>query len=107
MTSLEISWGSLLDDLDHIGGDLPFIFFAKCPVSDNEPCLVLDDDEFELNEDVPEVAQRRGFTAGLQVDDVQQVIENLRQQDPAAERALLLRAIAYYFEQDAFIDLSN
>lgn len=107
MTSLEMNWGSLLDDIDRIGRELPFVFFTACPTTEAEPCLVVDDDEFELDEDVPEVARRRGFTAGLLVDDVQQVIENLRQQDPAARRDLLLRAIAYYYDRDAFIDLTS
>ena len=107
MTALEISWASLFDDIDRIGRELPFVFFAACPQSDSELCMVVDDGEFDLDEDVPAVAHRRGLTHGLFVDDVQQVIENLRQQDPAAERDVLLRAIAYYFDRDAFIDLSS
>lgn len=107
MTSVEITWASLVDDIDRIGRELPHVFFAACPESDQELCIVVDDDEFDLDEDVPAVAHRRGFTHGLLVDDVQQVIENLRLQDPAAERDGLLRAIAYYFDRDAFIDLSS
>lgn len=107
MSSLEMSWATLLDDIDRIVRELPYVFFAACPESDDEPCMVVDEDEFEPEEDVPAVAHRRGFTHGLLVDDVQQVIENLRQQDPAAERDVLLRAIAYYFDRDAFIDLSG
>ena len=107
MTALEITWSSLLDDIHRFGRELPFVFFAACPESDRESCLVVDDGEFDLDEDVPAVAHRRGFTQGLLVDDVQQVIENLRQQDPAAERDVLLSAIAYYFDRDAFIDLSR
>lgn len=107
MTSLEISWASLVDDIDRIGRELPYLFFAAGPESDSELCMVVDDDEFDLDEEVPAVVHRSGFTHGLFVNDVQQVIENLRQQDPAAERAVLLRAIAYYFDRDAFIDLSS
>ena len=75
MTSLEISWASLVDDIDRMGRELPYVFFAACPESDNEPCMVVDDVEFDLGEDVPAVAHRRGFTHGLFVDDVQQVID--------------------------------
>jgi hypothetical protein len=107
MASLEMSWGALLDDIDRIGRELPFAFFAACPVSEAEPCVLVDDDEFKPDEDVPGVARRRGFTACLLVDDLQQVIENLRQQDPVAGRDLLLRAITHYFDRDAFIDLTN
>lgn len=107
MASLELPWASLLDDLGRIGGEFPYVFFARCPESDEEICIVVDDDEFELDDDIPAAARRRGFTNGLLIDDVQQVIENLRQQDPGAGRDVLLRAIAYYFDRDAFIDLSR
>ena len=107
MTSLEISWATLLDDIDRIGRELPHVFFAASPESDDELCMVVDDDEFDLDEDVPAVAHRRGFTHGLLVDDVQQVMRNLHQQDPAVGRDVLLRATACYFERDAFIDLSS
>ena len=107
MTSLELTWGTLFDDIDRVGSEWPFVFFAACPTTEGEQCLVVDDEEFALDEDVPEVAQRRGYTSSLLVDEVQQVMENLRQQDPAAGRDLLLRAIAHYYDRDAFIDLAN
>jgi hypothetical protein len=107
VTSLELDWGSLLDDVDSIGRELPYVFFANCPTAETESCLVLTEDEFEPNEDVPEAARRRGFAKSLLVGDIQQVLENLRQQDAAAERQLQLQAITFYFERDAFIDLST
>lgn len=107
MSSLEMSWASLLDDIDRIGREMPYIFFASCPESDEDRCLVVDEDEFEADGDVPSVASSRAFTHGLLVDDLQQVIENLRQQDPTAGRDVLMRAIAYYFDRDAFIDVSG
>lgn len=103
----EMRWGAMLDDVDRFGRELPFVFFAACPSSEDELCLVVDEDEFEDDEDVPEVARQRGFTSDLLASDVQQVIENLRQQDPAASRDLLLRAITYYYDRDAFIDLAG
>lgn len=99
MASLELSWASLLDDIDRTGRELPFIFFAVGPATEGERCLVADDDELQPGEDVPAVARRRGFTAGLLVDHVQQVIENLRQQDPAAGRDLLVSAITYFYDR--------
>jgi hypothetical protein len=69
--------------------------------------MVVDEDEFERDEDVPSVAERLKFTRELLVDDLQQVIENLRQQDPTAPRDVLMRAIAYYVDRDAFIDLAS
>ena len=107
MTAWEMRWGSVLDDIDRVSREVPFIFFADCPSTEGDSCLVVDDDEFESDEDVPQVARRRGFTAGLLANDVQQVMENLRQQDPAAGREVLLRAISYYYERDAFIDLKS
>ena len=107
MTSMEVTWATLLDDIDRLAHALPYVFFATCPATDVEICIVVDDDEFDPDEDVPAIAQRRAFTRGLLVDDVKQVIENLEQQDPTVGRAVLLRAIGYYFDRDAFIDLSR
>jgi hypothetical protein len=107
MSHLKMSWGSLLDDIDDIGRRLPFIYFAAGPASDEDLCLVVDEDAFEGDEDVPTVAERLEFTHELLIDDVQQVIENLRQQDPTAPRDVLMRAIAHYVERDAFIDITG
>lgn len=107
MSHLEMTWASLLDDIDRIGRRMPYIFFTAPPASDGDRCMVADEDEFGADEGVPLVASSRAFAQGLLVDDVQQVIENLRQQDPTASREVLMRAIAYYFDRDAFIDLSS
>lgn len=107
MASVEMSWGSLINGINRVGRDLPHIFFASCPESDDQLCMLVDDDEFDLDDDIPAVALSRGFVQGLLVDELQQVMENLRQQNPAAGRDTLFRAIAYYFDRDAFIDLSS
>ena len=86
MSYLEMTWASLLEDIDRIARRMPYIFFAAGPASDGDRCIVADEDEFVADEDVPIVASSRAFTMGLLVDDVQQVIENLRQQDPTASR---------------------
>ena len=107
MSHSEMTWASLLDDIDRIGRRMPYIFFTAPPASDEDRCMVADEDEFGADEDVPLVARNRAFDQGMQVDDVKQVIENLRQQDPTASRETLVRAIAHYFNRDAFIDLSS
>jgi len=82
MASLELSWASLLDDIDRTGRELPFIFVAVGPATEGERCLFADDDELQPGEDVPVVARRRGFTAGLLVDHVQQAIETFVSRTP-------------------------
>lgn len=107
MTFRELSWGALLDDVDRIGRQFPYVFFSTCPTSEGDRCLVVDDEDLPLDDDdIPEVARRSGFTRDLLVSDVEQVIDNLRQQRANAGRPLLLRAIAHYYEHDAFIDVS-
>ena len=107
MSYMKMSWSSLLDDIDGIGTRMPFIYFAASPDSDDDVCVVLDEDEFEADEDVPSVAERWAFTHSLLIDDVQQVIENLRQQDPTAPREMLVRAISLYIDRDAFITVTS
>ncbi|NEC52855.1 hypothetical protein G3I18_30535 [Actinospica acidiphila] len=102
-----MTWEGVLADVPQFRRELPHVFFQRCPTRGYEPCLAVDEDEFEPNEDVPAVARSRGFTHGLPADDVFQVMENLRQQDPHADRDVLLRAITHSFEWDAFIDLSE
>ncbi|MGX1682730.1 DUF7716 domain-containing protein, partial [Streptomyces althioticus] len=89
-----MTWEGVLADVPRFQRELPYVFFRRCPTRGCEPCLAVDEDEFELNEDVPAVARSRGFTHGLPADDVSQMMENLRQQDPHADRDVLLRAIA-------------
>jgi hypothetical protein len=107
VATLEATWAVLLDDLNGLGREWPHVFFGECPTNDTDRCLLVNDDEFSGDEDVPAVAARRGFTRSLLVSDVGQVAENLRQQDPLATREVLLRALAYYFDRDAFIDITQ
>lgn len=99
-----LTWAALLEGLDALEPEFPHVFFASCPTSAAETCLVADDDEFEGDEDVPEVASEAGLTKSLLVSDVQQVVANLTQQVPDASIELVLRAIAFYVERDAFIE---
>ncbi|MFF0208818.1 MULTISPECIES: DUF7716 domain-containing protein [Streptomyces] len=102
-----MTWERVLADVPRFQRELPHVFFRRCPTRGCKPCLAVDEDEVEPNEDVPAVARSRGFTHGLPADDVSQMMENLRQQDPHADRDVLLRAITHSFEWDAFIDLSG
>lgn len=107
MTFLEKQWGPLLDEIDDVGREFLYVFFASSPVTENDWCLVVDEQEFGHDEDVPEIARRRGFNASLNVSDLQQVVGNLSAQRPSADRTSLMRAISYYYVHDAFIDLAT
>lgn len=63
----------------------------------------------ELEDDpdagVPEFAKTNGLMQVLQVSTVKEIVENVRLQREHPEPETLLRALLYYFDHDAFVEL--
>lgn len=55
----------------------------------------------------PEIAVRNGLGRALQVAQVQDIVDNARQQRPRASDGELVEAFLFYYDRDAFIDFSR
>ena len=72
--------------------------------SPSDPCLVIDGMDLDPDEDVPQEAAERGWNTELGVDSIRGVIDNLRLQlGHSADITLILRAVAHYVDNDAFL----
>lgn len=95
----------------------PATFWVYLPADQNwnldSECAILESDEVppELEDDpdagVPEFAKQNNLVQALSVAVLQDIVINARTQKPNATLDDLLRAFAYYFEHDAFIDLKG
>lgn len=67
-------------------------------------CTVEPLDRYAYEPAVPEVAARNGFGRVLQVAQLQDIVDNARQQRPVASAAELVEAFLFFYDRDAFID---
>ena len=56
---------------------------------------------------IPDVALQSGLERVLQVAQVQDIVDNARQQMPGASVKELVEAFLFYYDRDAFIDFSK
>lgn len=69
--------------------------------------MVLNNDEGDWEEDeagIPLPARENGLEADLGVDDLRGVRDNLLQQGALLDPELLLRAVRFYYERDAYLE---
>lgn len=98
------TWGEVVERLAELYPE-DMVCFGAGPNSPDDPCLVVDTVELEEDEDVPPEAAERGWTTVLITDEIVDIVDNLGQQVPNPDLALILRAIAHYVDNDAFIEL--
>ncbi|MEU8310288.1 hypothetical protein AB0C84_42620 [Actinomadura sp. NPDC048955] len=94
------TWGDVIGALHTLGSD-HFVCFGGGPGSPDEPCLV-DDRELGAEEDIPGEAAARGWQTVLGKDEIQGIIDNLFQQVNVRDTDLILHAVAYYVDHDAY-----
>ena len=67
--------------------------------------VICDPDEVESeDEEIPQVAKEMGLPLNIGVQDIQQVVDNARQQVEDCSIQQLFEAFLYYYDNDAFID---
>jgi hypothetical protein len=97
------NWGTVIETLGSLGAD-DYVCFGDGPNSSRDPCLVCDAGELADDEDTPHEARQRGWTTALDIQSIQGVISNLRQRTTHPDTELIVRAIAYYVDNDAFLE---
>lgn len=75
--------------------------------AETTPCVVLEEDEEETNQEAADYIAKNGLTYVLSVQAVQDVMANARSQEPKVALSKLLEALVYYFENDAFLVLKS
>ncbi|WP_305845492.1 DUF7716 domain-containing protein [Photobacterium leiognathi] len=90
--------------------DLPWEYALYIPKVDiawakDMKCMILDPEETDDPDDDPDVAKSNGLKYALTISDVQDVVENVKTQDPSCDIDILIRALKYYYDNDAFINL--
>ncbi len=90
-------WLVIRDDTEIIRGDLvcwPKVFSARD----------LSDDEYDQLDDW---LNENGYEYFLNQDQLGEIVENLRQQDPSYSTEALVTAVNFYWRNDAFIDIGQ
>jgi hypothetical protein len=95
------TWGEVIASLRALGPD-DEVWFGGRPSSPDDPCLVADGTEI-VDDEPPAEAQQRGWPAVLGKDTLQEILDNLTQQVDDPDINLILHAVTYYADHDAFI----
>lgn len=67
-------------------------------------CIVLDPDDVDPDQNIPEDAVDLGFEEGLGIADIRSIQENAQLQGRKPSADEMLRAFVYYLQNDAFIE---
>ena len=72
------------------------------------PCAILMPDlDVEDEEADPEFAVQNNLRYALLFSDLQQIVENAKEQIPNANEELLFKAFMFYYDNDAFIEFTD
>jgi len=95
---------TLLADLEKWGrGWAPYFPRETQALSPATRCLMV----FDLWDDLEAEALASGWKPGLNTEDLSDIESNLRQQTSEVTLALLVKAVEYYWCNDAFVDLTT
>jgi hypothetical protein len=100
------TWGEVIASLPDLAAD-DLVCFGTGPCSPTDPCLVADSETLNEEEDVPAEAAQRGWTACLDRDTIRSVLSNVSLQVERPDLHLILRAVAYYTDHDAYIAMPD
>lgn len=70
-------------------------------------CLVTEIDEFDLDASIDRIEALTVFRFVLDMDRIRDIVANAYSQNPGASEEQLVEALAYYYENDAFIEMKN
>jgi hypothetical protein len=99
------TWGEVINSLSTLDAD-DLVCFDGGPSSPEDPCLVANGRDLDPDEDVPPEAASRGWHTVLTKDEISGVISNLTKQVDDPDLDLILRAVAYFVDHDAYLTVS-
>ena len=91
--------------------DLPWEYALYIPASSpgwlpDMSVMVLDPDETDDPDDDPDEAKDNGLKYALTISSVQDIVNNARSQKANVDMNVLIKALKYYYDNDAFITLN-
>jgi len=96
----------LLDEADLSWEDSVFLPKDK-NWSLNSKCYLFNLDNLEDNEETPQFAIDNNLIYVLSVADIQDIVDNAKQQRPQCSVSDLFEAFLYYYRNDAFITFAD
>lgn len=72
----------------------------------NSLCYLFNLDELENDEEIPKFATENNYSYVLNMADIQDIVDNVKQQRPECSELDLFKAFLYYFKNDAFISFN-
>lgn len=97
------TWGEVITSLRTLAFE-DEVWFGGGPNSPDDPCAVVDGTEI-IDDVPPDEVLQRGWRDELGKSDLQQILSNLIDQVDEPDMDLILRAIRYYADHDAFLSL--
>jgi len=85
----------------HLPSDVVWDLESKSAVLESEE--VTPEEEDEPDAGIPRIAELNNLIEALPVTVIQELVQNVRSQKPAAGVDALLKAPLYYYDNDAFI----
>ncbi len=102
---LESTWDAVILGPEELAVDA-YVCFADLPTSGAEPVVITTEDDWEDDDDeVPTPAAQAGMTDCIVGGDLVQIVANAIAQDPTVTPEVLRRAVRYYWDNDAFLNL--
>jgi hypothetical protein len=78
---------------------------GKIPYVANSNCAVLNEDELESSTDISGFISENGLKYALGIQQLQDVVKNLKNQEPNPTDAELVKAFNFYLQNDAYLPL--
>jgi hypothetical protein len=106
VTATLLTLGDVLRSVDVLSWDHAVYLPTSEEWNERSLAVVLDPDDAGDDEEEPAAARAHGLKYALDVATLQDIVANAREQQQDIDVPGLLRAVVYYYENDAFIALT-
>ena len=96
---------AVLNKIENIPWNFTLYALKQKPLASDSKCIVLDEEKSD--QETLTSIKKKGFLWTLNIQTVQEIISNLKQQLPEAGLAKMIEAVKFYLDNDAFIEVKN
>jgi hypothetical protein len=94
----------ILKTADELPWNYALYLSQEKPWNRDTLCTVLNPNNCEDEDEEPPFAKQHAFIYGLGINDVQDIVNNAKQQEAEIGIDGLVKAFLYYYDNDAFIE---